>query len=628
MRGLRFTLLALVVIGAAAWLAIRMLGEPRKPVAARAPLVPEELVNNWDEIDLDLLSDQDLRIVREPGVVKIRFGSSPASPKKLMYSDAVDQERLVDLLRALRDSVREPLSGSPEDLLRAGLDPPRFHLTIRRTGGGDSPAQREEVALGFGNDDPTGTGILARCYTDGTVFRTSRQVANLLSFNLRDWRSKTVFGVDPLGINQIDVIHYPPDGDPELLTVVREGPRTWRIAHPSSLKGDAQACSGLAQQLSLLKIETFVAMEFSKDVVKVTGFPDHPEWSIQVSSDSRQAPIELVVGGFLEGQGYSCLLPQRGESMVFTIAKDRLDPILHAEVDSLRPRRLFPRIDQSLVHLECQDAAGATRWQVEREAKSPRGKWMIQKPFEARANGGQGSGSFAQVVVELDRTEVDAFLPQGTPFTKEATLVLQWPNEAAPGAQVLMKTELEIERDAERQRTLVRDPSRPDELFAVSPRLGALIDLDLELCRDRTIFPDAKEFLPKIKSWKLVAPGRDPIECARGDNQVVEAVGSTPGEMVPKLQSAAGELLGQPCSGYVRARSVLGKPGAVDPFATTLLELTLETYEGGPETLVVSGAPDRDQSPDGVYCKLVPRLPDDVWMIVPRSLFGRLIELR
>ena len=106
--------------------------------------------------------------------------------------------------------------------------------------------------------------------------------------------------------------------------------------------------------------------------------------------------------------------------------------------------------------------------------------------------------------------------------------------------------------------------------------------------------------------------------------------------MSPKLQGAPSDLLGALCAGYVRAPTVLGdpaRPEPKDPFAQVAFQLTLGTPgAGGPdapefvdETLIVQGGgPD---APEGLYCKLVPRLPDDVWMIVPRGLLEPLFRL-
>ncbi len=611
------TLLVLVLVVLGAWGIIRWLGEPPGRPPARVPLVPEELLAGWEEIDLDLLSEQGCRLVREPGAVMLRFGSN-AQGERLLYRDPADLEHVEKLLQGLRDSWREPLVGSADDLLRAGLDPPRFHVVIR--GGG------RELKLGFGNDDPTGQGVLARSFTDSTVFRTGPQVPNLLKFNLRDWRSKTIFGFDPMTVTRIDLVKYPPPdqgGEAEVLSVVREGPRSWRIAEPRSLMADPQACLSLAQRASLLKVESFVSQEFTKQISAITHLPDEPSWSVQVSVEP--ALLELDVGACVSDQGYACRLRQRDENMVFAVQKAQLDAILDVTVDSLRPRRLFPHVETRLVGLALLDRERRPRWSAEREGRHPHGAWLVEIPFQARANegkGGKGSGSFAQIVADVDRTEVDAFLPPGTPFEPEAVVALRWKDDP-----IVVDKELEIARDPEHQRTLVRVRERPDELFAVDARLGALIDLDLELYRDRTIFPTKEEFLPKLTRWRLSKPGREPIEVERREGQSTVAVGSTPQSLAPDLTSAAAELYGRGCAGYVRAKEVMAAAGGVDPFATVALELVLATADGREERLVVSGAAPSDQSPDGLYCRLLPRLPEDVWIVVPRPLLERLLRL-
>jgi hypothetical protein len=610
-RRLLLTLLVMVLIGGGAWVALRMLGEPPKPVSARQPLVPQELLTSWDQIDLDLLSDQNLRIVREPGAFVIHFGSDEKG-NRLMHKDEVDMERLQALLLALHDSFREPLQGSAEDLLRAGLDPPRYHLTIRRGEG----ASKEEVALGFGNDDPTGQGILARCYTDKTVFRTGKQVANLLELNLRDWRSRVVFTIDPMVVDQINVVKYGKGqgSTDQVLTAVKQGPRTWRLTQPRDLRADPNTCQSLARQAALLEIETFVSEAWSKQTAP-TELPDDPSWELQISEGPRTQ--QLVIGKLLPGQGYPCTMPQRDPNMCFTVKPEALAPLLQIDPDKLRPKRLFPNVEKSMVGLKCLAADGkSTRWFVEKEAQHPAGHWIIKVPFEGRANEGKGNGSFAQVVAELNRYEVEAFLPPDTPFEPEAILALQW-NELDPSQKrLLVDRSFLIARDPEHGRTLVRDPEQPGELFAMHAKLGDLPDLDLQLFRDRQIFP--KDYSPKVRRTVLSAPDHATLELEKAsDAAAAEPKGATLGSDVAPLQSAVSGLWNQYCAGYVRAKTVLSKPGAADPFAKIAFELTLTTAEGT-ETLTVSGAPPSEQAPEGIYCKLTPRLPDDVWMVVER----------
>jgi hypothetical protein len=70
----------------------------------------------------------------------------------------------------------------------------------------------------------------------------------------------------------------------------------------------------------------------------------------------------------------------------------------------------------------------------------------------------------------------------------------------------------------------------------------------------------------------------------------------------------------------VRA-SVLLKDVPGDPFTHPDFKLTLTTKEGA-ETLTVGAG-----GTDVFYCRLSPRLPDDVVMVVRRALLQNLIDL-
>lgn len=606
------TTLAVLLLGLLAFAAIRLLGDPPVPPPARSPLIDAALLDGWEQIECKLLSGSRFRLERRPGGgVLIRFGSDGADTTPLDFSDAADREQVKALLQALRDSWREPLQGSPDDRLRAGVEVPRSAVTVR--GGG------REVTIGYGNDDPAGSGILAYDRAAESLFRTGRQVANLCDSNLKSWRDRAVFPFDVFAIDEVELRRDPPDPDlpAELITVVREGGlRDWRMLQPRSLVADPEACRALAQQCSLLRIQNFVSQKWRRDVNEVSGLPDHPQFTITLSAGD--AVVQVKVGKYMDNPGgYAATCEQRDPELAFTIEKEGIERLLAVTVDSLRPRRLFPRIESMLVALRCDAPDGSAKWRVEREGLHPKGRWNAAVPFAGPMNPARGRDSFGQVVADLDRIEVDAFLPPDTPFAAEARITLQW--KADP---VLPVASFEVARDGER--TLLRDPKQPGELFAVGRRLGELIDLDLELCRDLTFFPRA-EWAPRLLRWRLAVPGRETLEAVRADSNQPPAAGpATPPTSVADLTSATEELLDKPCVRYVRAAAALAAADSVDPFRTVAFELLLDTVDRS-ERLVVSGGAEAPEG--GLYCKLLPRLPNDVWMVVPRPVVERLLRL-
>jgi glucose-6-phosphate 1-dehydrogenase len=107
------------------------------------------------------------------------------------------------------------------------------------------------------------------------------------------------------------------------------------------------------------------------------------------------------------------------------------------------------------------------------------------------------------------------------------------------------------------------------------------------------------------------------IEVFRPDlNSTPVAEKGTDASMVPKLTPAAAALYGAACESYVPLKDVPG-----DPFTHPAFKLTLTTKEGA-ETLTVGAG-----GTDVFYCRLSPRLPDDVVMVVRRALLQNLIDL-
>ncbi|MBM4016058.1 MAG: DUF4340 domain-containing protein [Planctomycetes bacterium] len=605
------TTLVVLLLGVLAWLAIRFLGDPPAPPAGRAPLIDAELLGQWEQIDVLLLSGVRMRLERRPGGgVDVRYGDEQAtSADPFPLRDVADPTSVRTLLGALRDSWREPLAGGADDLLRAGLVAPRMAATVR--GGG------REIAVRYGNDDPTGNEILAT--TDGeAIFRSGKQVPNVLEQNLREWRDKRVFPLEADTITEFEIQRIPldPEAEIEVVRAVRAGGlRDWRILQPRSLMADPQACASIAQRLSLLKIGDFIAAKRTQQVHDVTGLPDRPQAIVTVSAG--EATRVLAIGKLLEGQGYTARCEQRNPDLYFTVDQKGVDALLDLRVDTLRPRRLWTRIESIAVSLRCDAPDGTPRWLVERQEQHPNGAWWIERPFRARANPGKGRNSFGQVIAELDQVEVAEFLPGDTPFKPEATLTLMW--HAPP---VLPSATFEVARAD--GRTLVRDPRQPGELFAMKGRLGELLDLDLELYRDPVFLPK-DEWAPRLLRWTLVKPGGVLVEAVREDTNRPPAAGrDTELGAVATLTAEANAVLGAPCLRYARRESVLAAPGAVDPFAKLAFELHLATADREARLLVGTG-PDTDDG--GLWCRFEPALPDDVWMAVPRITLERLLQL-
>ena len=198
--------------------------------------------------------------------------------------------------------------------------------------------------LGFGIDDPAGAGVLARSAGEKQVFRTGAVVRDALKAANRDqWRSRTVFGVDPIAVTSISIARFDPK-DPkknEYITVDREGGvQNWRLKEPRSLLADPQACASLAQQLSVMHVEHFLSQSLTgsspddEEVRKLTALPDRPLMTITVAAGPSAAV--LSIGSYLQNQGYAAVLDRRNATC-FAAKEDR--PLPRSR--SARPRRLF-----------------------------------------------------------------------------------------------------------------------------------------------------------------------------------------------------------------------------------------------------------------------------------------------
>ena len=609
---LRTTMTLLLVLGLAAGAAwfLRDGDEPAENV--RQPLVPDELLADLEWIEFQLLSGEVMKLVRESGNhFVMEFGRRPGGDQ-LLYRDWIDPVRRDQLLQAITSMWREAMEGEADDdnLLRLGLSRPRYRLKARGAG--------REVEIRFGADDPSTEGVLmAHQVGQSSIFRTGRQLGNVLELNLENFRDRRVFTLDPRTLDEIDIlVQSDTSGDPEAgleahrVRAVRDRMGRFRVEAESGsgdLRADESKVRGLAQRLTALQVISFKAQDFSnEDLSRLTGFPDHSCATISLrSGDVVQV---LDVGLELNDDQVSARSLFRDPECTTTVDAHEIRRILATSTDDLRWKRLTPAIESSLVALRSSalppGEARRVAWEIRRRGDHPRGEWEWHEPFAAPANELAGDRSWPQVVVELDRYEIEDFLdPDEEEFRATRVLDLYWKS-----GEIIVDLELSLLDDGER--ILGRASDRPGELFLLPRGLWDLAGLEPVEYRDPRIWPDDKTVENRIRRYRLSARGGLHAELVKERGRGAEPLPGTDSEWTTRLTSMVhGYLFG--CT----AERVLPASGVVDAgLEEPLFEVELEIEDGEPLRVRV-GAPYDDQS---FYAEVSPGF-DGMITVLPRS---------
>ncbi len=608
---LRTTLLLLVLVAAAA-LVIRSLGDPPLPEPSRQPLVAPETLAQVQEIELSLLSQERIKLERDPaGKFMVRFGTTRAG-ESFLHRDEADEERVDQLLRALDESVREPLRDelTGDAAMRMQLDPPKYEVVLK--------TQEQAIRVRLGANDPSGHGVLGVIDSEGRAFRTGRQVANLLEFNAADFRSREVISLDPLAITGLEWIEDPDAPAPKITTLRMEGARDWWVTQPRRLKADPLRAGAIAQKVGLMKVKGFIADSFdAPNVREHTGLPDSPRYILNVNSGPTVHQMVLI-GQPLTSEEISACIPWRNEQLCMSILLEDLEKLKRQfDLGEVRYRRLAPVLQSTAIRFECADADGRLRWRFRRKGDHKKGEWEIEEPFQALANVAQGEHSFAQVVSDFDQLEVVEFLDsdrlaqEGRPFQPQARLSVYW--NADP---VILDKAFDVQMLEDS--AIVRATDLPDELLRVGAKLGDTVRLKPELYRHKTLLPEDEGFLQKITRFELRKGGRPRILVTKKPGQSAPVAEIDPYDQSTGLQSECSGLRGAPAF-------ALRLPEEAPDWGESDSDSVYQAIvvAGETEYVFTIGKP----CDLGYYCTLHPVFPDVV-LIVQRHLVQGFLDLR
>ncbi len=604
----RLTTLILAVLAIGAFFYIRTLGDPPVETAVAEPLIPEEILAGVQEIECMLFSREVLKLEREPGGHFImRFGRNSRG-EQWLYQDEVRQALVAQLLRALEDSTRTlTLEGEPteDDLLRTQLEPAKYWIAVR--------SEQAECRIHFGSDVPGTFDIYARVEGENSLFQTGRQVPNILEYNVQDWRETQVFDFDPLTVNEVEVVRYQGDEEPEVLVAVREGSRNWRIHEPRILQADSGTLQSLVHQACNLQIVRFLGQDLlNPKLSEMTGIPDSPRGYVLLKSGAFAQTLE--VGFKYDDEETAARLLDRDENLTLALDAEALQRVFEVDFESLRSRVFTPAIESTTVMLEAKSPSGDTQWHAERTGLHPRGDWSFTVPFERSVHEGVAPHSWPQVVAEFDRLEIQEFLGPDYPFEPEIVLTVQW-----LAGQIRRDLSLEVMREGDR--VLARASDQAGEVVVAQDKLRDIAFLDPRLHQDRLVLPAHDEYLPKATKFLFEPTDGRTIHLKKkpGANPP-EAVLDTHDEGA-LLTSAVSNLYGYPAVELLPEESVSDSGFDSSRFRLTLASRPKESQPDQEVVITVGG-----EGPRGFYCRVEPTFPG-LLVVIERNRLQDLLDL-
>ncbi|MEW6741943.1 MAG: DUF4340 domain-containing protein [Planctomycetota bacterium] len=576
----RTTVILLLLLGGV-FAVIRWLGPPEPEKRTFQPLFPGLEREAIERLELRLVSGEEIALRRTGTTlfeVRIRTLREP-------IIDRADETRVRTLLEALVTALREDLSATPDraTLRELGLTEDAVFIRI------ESRGKRWELRLG--RDDPEGNACFAQLVGSEGVFRTGRNLKNILGFNAQNFRFDRVFTLANIGIDALQV-DYPPDTEhPDgLLLMLEQTALGWRLTEPFEARADDARVAAAVNSLSRAPIVSWIAEKPSPEDLRKYGL----EQPIHVTLGCGAA-LETVQFGIWDEAGGMVYARKVDHENVVGVDAGSLEA-LRRDPDTFRARRLLRPVGDLFTALVVT-AHGQLRYEIRSVG---RGQYQIVQPFQCLAEPEGETDSVRWLLRRLEDATATGFVDAGlvAGATPAGTLHVRWRERDVP----LHVTLGVYERDGS---VLVQRDDEPSVLYEVGRDLLDVLRVHPVQLKERRLVPFDKDWGAAVVRAALVV-GEESLEIERGPGRYFVAVGDAR-RRTANLQSFFGALVHRralrflapaddesssepPDLGELRARLVLHQENGV----TLRLELLGKTAEGNYLRLTLVPDPSQD----------------------------------
>ncbi|MEK6635833.1 MAG: DUF4340 domain-containing protein [Planctomycetota bacterium] len=289
-------------------------------------------------------------------------------------SDLADLEKVKDIIGKLKNlqiDSTDFLTEDAKDLVKYGLDNPRFTVTVNEKG------VTQSVIFGNSLDNK----VYVRRTDEPTIFFLKDNILGDLSRKPNDLRDRKVVRFESIGTYGINKLEIKTQSD--LMAVEKSLDLDWKITKPINIYADQDTVKNFLEKIKSLEIEDFVSDK--PNDLETYGLKE-PVFEISVTKEEDKELAKFYVGKKTP-EGNGCYVKRVGEEPVYTVPNAEFYDKIENALLSFRDRLVsdFNRDLAKKIVIEKPDRAFVCDITNKKDAEG-RILWELSKPVQTVAN--------------------------------------------------------------------------------------------------------------------------------------------------------------------------------------------------------------------------------------------------
>jgi len=312
-------------------------------------------------------------------------------------NDLADLEKIKDILGKLKNlqiDRTDFITEESSDLLKYGLDDPRFTVTINEKGVAQS------VLFGHSLDNK----VYVKRTDEPTIFFLKDIILADLSKKPNDLRDKKVVRFESIGTYGVNKLEIKTTDD--LIIIEKSLDLDWKLTKPVNIYADQDTVKNFIEKIKTLEIEDFVSDKPSD--LSMYGLKA-PVFEISVTKEEDKELAKFYVGNKLPG-GAKCYVKRVGEDPVYTVPTAEFYDKIENPLLSFRDRLVcdFNKDMVKKLVIEKSDRTFTCDITNKRDAEG-QFQWELSKPVQTIAD----TSAVNQIVWDLSFLKVDSYVAKG-----------------------------------------------------------------------------------------------------------------------------------------------------------------------------------------------------------------------
>lgn len=289
-------------------------------------------------------------------------------------NDLADTEKIKELLGKLKNLQIDPNDFLPEgtaDLVKYGLDAPRFTVTI------DEKGTTQSVILGHTLDNK----VYVKRTDEPTVFFLKDSILIDLNKKPNDLRDRKVVRFESIGTYGINKIEIKTAS--EVIAIEKSLDLDWVITKPVNIYADQDTVKNFIEKIKSLEIEDFV----SDKPADLSAYSlKEPIYEISVTKEEDKELAKFFVGKKLP-EGNKCYVKRINEEPIYTVPTAEFYDKIENALLSFRDRLVceFERDLAKKIVIEKQDRTFVCDKTIKKDAEG-QFRWELSKPVQTNAD--------------------------------------------------------------------------------------------------------------------------------------------------------------------------------------------------------------------------------------------------